>query len=67
MSQLVGADVPLLGKVSFSQALRNGGDGGAPVVASAKEDPAAKAIIEIAIQLTQRKRSLLGVPLKLNA
>ena len=66
LSQLVGAEVPLLGQVPFSQALRNGGDDGAPVVISAKDDPAAKAINEIAMLLTQRKRSLLGVPLKLN-
>ena len=66
LSQLVGASVPLLGEVPFSQMLRNGGDGGSPVVISSPNDPAAKAIIDIAMQLTQRKRSLLGVPLKLN-
>ena len=66
LSQLVGAEVPVLGHVPFSQALRTGGDGGAPVVLSQKDDPSAKAIIEIAEKLTQRKRSLLGVPLKLN-
>jgi ATP-binding protein involved in chromosome partitioning len=66
LSQLVGADVPVLGAIPFSQKLRNGGDDGAPVVISAESDPAAKAINEIAVNLTQRKRSLVGVPLKLN-
>ena len=66
LSQLVGAEVPVLGNIPFSQALRNGGDGGQPVVISAVNDPAAKAINEIAVNLTQRKRSLVGVPLKLN-
>lgn len=66
LSQLVGAEIPVLGHIPFSQALRNGGDGGQPVVISAIDDPAAKAINEIAMNLTQRKRSLVGVPLKLN-
>ena len=66
LSQLVGADVPVLGHIPFSPSLRNGGDEGAPVVISAESDPAAKAINEIAVNLTQRKRSLVGVPLKLN-
>lgn len=66
LSQLVGADVPVLGHIPFSPSLRNGGDEGAPVVISAESDPAAKAINEIAVNLTQRKRSIVGVPLKLN-
>mgnify|MGYP006277513119 FL=1 len=66
LSQLVGADVPLLGHVPFSQALRSGGDGGEPIVVSASSDPAAKAISQIAERISQKKRSLLGVPLRLN-
>ena len=66
LSQLVGAEVPVLGAVPFSPALRDGGDGGKPVLISDENDPATKVIIEIAEKLTQRKRSLLGVPLKLN-
>jgi len=66
LSHLVGASVPVLGQIPFSNALRNGGDDGLPVVISASDDPAAKAINEIAAKLTQRKRSLVGVPLKLN-
>ena len=66
LSQLVGANVPVLGQIPFSQALRNGGDGGLPVVISAEADVAAKAISAIAANLAERKRSLVGVPLKLN-
>ncbi|MEY3769209.1 MAG: hypothetical protein RL390_73 [Actinomycetota bacterium] len=66
LSQLVGAEVPVLGNIPFSHALRNGGDGGQPVVITSNDDPAAVAINEIAANLTQRKRSLVGVPLKLN-
>ena len=67
LSHLVGADVPVLGQIPFSQALRNGGDDGKPIVISAEDDAATKAIDEIAVKLTQTKRSLVGVPLKLNA
>lgn len=66
LSQLVGVDVPVLGQIPFSQKLRNGGDDGSPVVISDFNDPATKVINEIAAKLTQRKRSLVGVPLKLN-
>lgn len=66
LSQLVGAEVPVLGQVPFSQNLRNGGDGGNPVVLDSPNDPSAKAINEIAAKLTERKRSLVGIPLKLN-
>ena len=66
LSHLVGADVPVLGQIPFSQALRNGGDDGKPIVISSENDPAAIAVDEIAVKLTQKKRSLLGVPLKLN-
>lgn len=66
LSQLVGAEVPVLGEIPFSPKLRSGGDGGEPVVISDPKDPAAQAIIAIAEQITQRKRSLIGVPLRLN-
>ena len=66
LSQLVGADIPVLGKIPFSQALRSGGDQGTPIVISQQSDPASMQIIKIAQELIQRKRSLIGVPLKLN-
>mgnify|MGYP002654500007 CR=1 FL=1 len=65
LTQLVGSDVPLLGKVPFSPDLREGGDSGAPVVISAPESPSAKAIQEIVAKLIVREKSLLGVRLGL--
>jgi ATP-binding protein involved in chromosome partitioning len=65
LSQLVGADVPLLGKIPFSPDLREGGDAGAPVVISAPDSPSAKAINQIVSQLIVREKSLLGVRLGL--
>jgi ATP-binding protein involved in chromosome partitioning len=65
LSQLVGADVPLLGKIPFAPELREGGDSGTPVVISAPESPAAKGIQEIVAKLIVREKSLLGVRLGL--
>ncbi len=63
LSQLVGGDVPLLGKIPFSDALRTGGDAGTPVVLSHPELPASIAISSIVSTLIVRKKSLVGVPL----
>ena len=63
LSQLVGIDVPLLGKIPFSPALRTGGDDGAPIVDADPSSPAAIAISEVAEKLMKRSKSLLGVRL----
>lgn len=65
LTQLIGGDVPLLGKVPFSPELREGGDAGAPVVISAPDSPSAQAINEIVNKLIVREKSLLGVRLGL--
>jgi ATP-binding protein involved in chromosome partitioning len=65
LSQLIGGDVPLLGKIPFSPDLREGGDAGAPVVISAPDSPSAQAIDEIIAKLIVREKSLLGVRLGL--
>ena len=65
LSQLVGADVPLMGKVPFNADLREGGDDGKPVVISAPDSESAKAIVEIVEKLVIRQGSLLGVRLGL--
>jgi ATP-binding protein involved in chromosome partitioning len=65
LTQLIGGEVPLLGKIPFSPALREGGDAGEPVVISAPESPSAQAINEIVSQLIVREKSLLGVRLGL--
>lgn len=66
LSQLVGADVPLLGKVPFAPELREGGDSGLPVVLAQPESQAAKAIHAIVEGITKREKSLLGVRLGLS-
>ena len=63
LSVLVGSDVPLLGKIPFSPALRTGGDAGAPVVDADPTSVSAIAISEIAEKLVKRNKSLLGVRL----
>ena len=63
LSQLVGSDVALLGKIPFSIDLRLGGDAGVPVVISDPESPSAKALYEIPDKLIKRSKSLLGVRL----
>lgn len=63
LSQLVGSDVSLLGKIPFSVDLRLGGDAGIPVVISDPESASAQALFEIAEKLIKRSKSLLGVRL----
>lgn len=65
LSQLVGADVPLLGKIPFNPQVRLGGDQGNPVVVAAPESASAQAINEIVNKLIVREKSLLGVRLGL--
>ena len=63
LSQLVGSDVPLLGKIPFSPALRTGGDEGAPVVEADPTSVAAIALFDVAEKIMKRSKSLLGVRL----
>jgi ATP-binding protein involved in chromosome partitioning len=63
LSELVGSDVPLLGKVPFTPKLRTGGDAGTPVVLSDPDSIASKVINEIAASLMLRSKSLVGVRL----
>ena len=65
LSELVGTNVPLLGKIPFSPDLRTGGDTGKPVVAEHPESAAAIVINEITDQFIVRSKSLLGVRLGL--
>lgn len=60
-----GEDVPLLGEIPLSSALREGGDSGHPVVVSAPEDPSARAIAQIAATLARGGRRLTGRALPL--
>jgi ATP-binding protein involved in chromosome partitioning len=65
LSELVGADVPLLAKVPFNSELREGGDAGTPIVLS---DQNAMLIFDgILDKIIIRPKSLLGVRLNINA
>ena len=66
LSLLVGSDVPILGQIPFSPALREGGDTGIPVVVSNPESSAAKVFDEIIARIIVRPKSLVGVRLGLS-
>ena len=59
--------VPLLGRVPISVALRQGADGGRPIVLGAPDDPAARALTTIAVDLDRRAKAVvrkrLNVPI----
>lgn len=55
-----GAAVPLLASIPLSPSLRAGGDAGAPVVLSEPDDPAARAIHDLATTLAHQGRGLSG-------
>jgi len=65
LTRLTGADVPLLGQVPLDTRVREGGDAGSPVVFSAPDSPAAKALNAVADRLAVRRESLVGKPLGL--
>ena len=60
LGRSVGAPVPLLGQVPVDVALREGGDGGTPVVLSDPDSPAAVALRGVARTLGRRARGLAG-------
>ena len=66
LSNLVGADVPLLATVPFDPELREGGDDGLPIVLAKPDSHSAVAIYSIVDQLMQQRKSLVGTPLKLH-
>ncbi|MET9213296.1 MULTISPECIES: Mrp/NBP35 family ATP-binding protein [unclassified Nocardia] len=63
LTRAVGSTVPLLGQIPIEQALREGGDAGTPIVLGDPENPAAKALREVADKLAVRKRGLAGMSL----
>ena len=66
LSNLVGADVALLATVPFDPQLREGGDGGQPIVLAKPDSHSAVAIYSIVDQLMKQRKSLVGTPLKLH-
>ncbi|WP_067652773.1 Mrp/NBP35 family ATP-binding protein [Nocardia harenae] len=63
LTRAVGATVPLLGQVPIEQALRESGDEGTPLVLRDPDNPAAKALQEVADKLAVRRRGLAGMSL----
>jgi ATP-binding protein involved in chromosome partitioning len=57
------APVPVLAQVPLSLPLRSGGDAGLPVVLGAPDDPAARAILQLAHSMKTRARGLAGLSL----
>jgi ATP-binding protein involved in chromosome partitioning len=65
LTALLGVPVPLLGSVPIDPRLTAAGDTGVPIVLSAPESPAAKALTAVAAELGGRSRSLVGRALSL--
>ena len=66
LSQLAGTEVPLLGQIAMSQALREGSDRGQPVVIEHALDVAAAEILRIASVIAGDKLERASRSLKLN-
>jgi ATP-binding protein involved in chromosome partitioning len=66
LSELVGADVALIGQIPFAPALREGGDIGNPIVVSDPTCPASESFAAIVEKITLRPKSLVGVRLSLS-
>jgi ATP-binding protein involved in chromosome partitioning len=60
LGRLCGAPVELLGQVPLDVRLREGGDGGVPLVLSAPDSPAGAALVQIGRALGTRARGLAG-------
>ncbi len=65
LTRLTGARVPLLGQIPLDTLVRESGDDGIPIVLSAWDSPAARALTAVADQLATRRESLLGKSLGL--
>jgi len=65
LTRMVGARVPLLGKVPIDVRLRQAGDSGIPLVVAHPDAPAARELAKIAEGLAGQSRGLAGRPLGL--
>jgi|694.fasta_scaffold26587_6 ATP-binding protein involved in chromosome partitioning len=66
LAKLSGVEVPVLGQVPISMALREGSDAGSPVVLEHPQDLAAQAILSIAEKIAADQLGLSGRRLKLS-
>jgi ATP-binding protein involved in chromosome partitioning len=60
-------DVPFLGSLPLVRELREGGDRGVPIVASAPDHPASRSFLEIAQRMEAELERLEAVPRRLGA
>jgi ATP-binding protein involved in chromosome partitioning len=65
LSRIIGAPVPLLGRVPIDIRLREAGDVGEPLVLTQPDSPAARELTKIAQGLATQSRGLVGRPLGL--
>ncbi|MEV6103450.1 Mrp/NBP35 family ATP-binding protein [Streptomyces sp. NPDC051940] len=65
LSRLLGAHVPLLGRIPLDAELRKSGDAGEPLVLASPDAPAARELRDVAARLAARGRGLAGRRLKL--
>jgi ATP-binding protein involved in chromosome partitioning len=66
LTRMLGASVPLLGQIPLEPQVRESGDSGTPVVLTAPESPAARALQGVAERLAVRSRGLAGMSLGLS-
>jgi ATP-binding protein involved in chromosome partitioning len=65
LSERVGHEVTVLGRIPIDTSLREGGDSGKPIVESDPTAPAAQVLTDVARALTSRGRGLAGLQLGL--
>lgn len=65
LARRLGTTVPLLGEIPLDPRIREGGDGGLPLVVSEPDAPASLALYEVARGLSHRQRGLAGRSLNL--
>jgi ATP-binding protein involved in chromosome partitioning len=66
LSKITGTPVPLMGQVPLDVRLREGADGGTPLVLGEPDSPAALALQKVADELGARRRGLAGRELGLS-
>ena len=65
LAAVTGTRVPLLGQIPIDQRVREGGDSGTPVLLTAPDSAAARALRGVADALAARQQSIVGRPLGL--
>jgi ATP-binding protein involved in chromosome partitioning len=66
LARVTGTRVPLLGQIPIDLRLREGGDGGVPVVLAEPEAAASKVLRDVAEKLSVRSRGLVGMSLSVS-